>query len=135
MGSTTLNPYTPSITGTAMATVATALKTIVASSDTVTITATTAQSVLDFETLMIRVISTTSTASVTLQIQPGTEFSDIGVGASASITVASECTVLIGGKTFESSRFQSSSESIVIKMVGAATLTFEAYQAPSKIAG
>ena len=134
MGSTTLNPYTPTISGTAMATVATALKTIVASSDTVTISATTAQSVLDFETLMIRVTSATSAASVSLTIGVGTEFSDVGVGT-ASVTVASECTVLIGGKTFEGARFQTSTETLVLTMVGAATLTFEAYQAPSKIAG
>jgi len=76
MGSTTLNPFTPAITGTHMATVGTALKTTTASSDTVTISATTAQGVLDFATLMIRAISQTSTVSATLSIGVGTEFSE-----------------------------------------------------------
>jgi hypothetical protein len=134
MGSTTLNPFTAAITGTYMASIATVLKKTTASSDTVTISATTAQGVLDFETLVIRAQSLTSTVSATLSIGVGTEFSDIGVGA-ASVTLASEYTVLIGGKTFEGARFQTSAETLVITVAGAATIAWEAYQAPSKIAG
>ena len=134
MGSTTLNPYTPAITGTHMATVGTALKKTTASSDTVTITATTAQSVLDFSTLMIRAQSETSTVSATLSIGVGTEFSDKGIGV-ALVTLASENTVLIGGKTFEGTRFQTTVESLVITVAGAATINWEAYQGPTRIAG
>ena len=134
MGSTTLNPFTAAITGTFMATVGTALKKTTASSDTVTISATTAQGVLDFETLVIRAQSQTSTVSATLTIGVGTEFSDFGVGT-AAVTLASENTILIGGKTFDGTRFQTSAETLVITVAGAATIAWEAYQAPSRIAG
>ena len=134
MGSTTLNPFTPAITGTFMATIGTALKKTTASSDTVTISATTAQGVLDFATLMIRAKSETSTVSATLTIGVGTEFSDYGIGT-AAVTLASENTIIIGGKTFEGARFQTSAETLVITVGGAATIAWEAFQAPSRIAG
>ena len=134
MGSTTLNPFTPVITGYRMATVATVLKTTVASSDTVTISATTAQSILDFSRLFIRVQSLSSAVSATLSIGVGTEFSGKGIGA-ASVTVASEETILIGGKTFDSSRFQTTAETLVITVAGAATLVWEAFMGPTRITG
>lgn len=129
MASTSLSIVTATITG---ATVT--AKTGVASSQTLTLSATTAQSVIDFASLNVRVYNTNSTASVTLAIGVGTEFSDIGIGA-ASVTVGTEATIIIGGKTFDGSRFQTTAETIVFTQTGTGPTSWEAYQAPSKIAG
>lgn len=101
----------------------------VASSETVTITPTTAQSILDFNTLMIRVENQSSTASVTVSLGVGTEFSDRGIGAK-SISIGTATTVIIGGQGFEGSRFQTSGGTIVFTQTGTGPTSWEAFQAP-----
>ena len=124
MASTTLTVMTPAISGTTITG-----KTGVASSQTLTVQASTAQSMLDFGTLHIRVENTSTTASLTLSLGVGTEYSAIGVGA-YSISIGTATTVIIGGQDFESARFQTSAETIVFTQTGAGPTSWEAYQAP-----
>ncbi len=125
MASTTFTVLTPVITGTTIT-----AKTGVASSETITISPASAQSTLDAaSSLFVRCQNTSSTASLTLSIGAGTEFSAKGIGA-ASVSVATEATVIIGGQLFETARFQTSSDTIVITQTGAGPTSWEAFQAP-----
>ena len=123
MASTTLSVLTPTILGAAIT-----AKTGVGSSETITIQATTAQSSLDFATLMVRI--TAVGGSVTPTIGVGTEFSDIGIGTAALSAIASSGSVILGGQLFESSRFQTSGGTLVITMAGTGAASIEAFQAP-----
>ena len=123
MASTTLSVLTPTILGAAIT-----AKTGVGSSETITIQATTAQSSLDFATLMVRI--TAVGGSVTPTIGVGTEFSDIGIGTAALTAIASSGSVILGGQLFESSRFQTSGGTLVITMAGTGAASIEAFQAP-----
>lgn len=126
MAAKTLNPTTPAISGTAQV----AASGTVASSDTMTITASTAQSALNFRSLAITVANASSTASVTLSLSAGDDFSSIGQGA-YTITIATAATVVIGGQGFESSRFLTDDGAIVFTQTGAGPTTWTATQAPS----
>jgi hypothetical protein len=123
MASTTLSVLTPTLTGAAIT-----AKTGVATGETITIQATTAQSSLDFATLIVRISAVGG--SVTPTIQPGTEYSDIGIGSAAMDAIASSTSVVLGGQFFESSRFLSSGNTLVIGFVGTGTASIEAYQRP-----
>ena len=123
MASTTFTVITPTILG-----VAITAKTGVASSETITIEASTAQSSLDFASLMVRISAVGG--SVTPTIGVGTEFSDIGIGTAALTAIASSGSVILGGQLFESSRFQTSAGTLVITMAGTGTASIEAYQKP-----
>lgn len=127
MASTTLSILSTAITGASIT-----AKTGVASSETLTVSPTTAQGVIDFTTLAVRCANTNSTASVTLSLGVGTEYSDIGIGA-ASITVATQTTIIIGGEDFEGARFETSSGTIVFTQTGAGPTSWEAYQRPLPI--
>lgn len=128
MAARTLKVTTPVLAGVAI----TAASGTVASSDTMTISATTAQSLLRFNSLHIRVDNVNSVTSVTLSLAPGTEYSDIGVGAK-SITIATATTAIIGGQDFEGSRFLSSGGTIVFTQTGTGPTSWEAYQSPGAL--
>jgi hypothetical protein len=125
MTARTLKITTPVITGTAY----TAASGTTASSDTMTISATTAQGAIDFATLVILVANPNSTESAVLTLAAGTEYSSIGQGSKA-ITVATEATVIIGGQDFEGARFLSSGDTIVFTQAGTGPVTWTASQAP-----
>lgn len=125
MTARTLKITTPVITGVAY----TAASGTTASSDTMTISATTAQSAIDFSTLVIYVQNANSTESAVLSLAAGTEYSSIGQGAK-SITVATGTSVIIGGQDFEGARFLSSSDTIVFTQSGTGPCTWTASQAP-----
>ncbi len=125
MASTTFTVLTPVITGTTIT-----AKTGVASSETITISPSSAQSTLDAAgSLFLRCENVNSTESLTLSIGVGTEYSAIGIGA-ASISIATETTVIIGGQLFETARFQTSTGTIVITATGTGPTSWEAFQAP-----
>lgn len=124
MASTTLSIITTTLAGSTVTP-----KTSVASSETLTIQATTAQSIIDFSTVVIRVENTSTTASVTLSLAAGTEYSEIGQGA-YTVTVGTAETIVIGGQGFESARFQSSANTLVFTQTGAGTTSWEAFQYP-----
>lgn len=123
MASTTLSVLTPTILGAAIT-----AKTGVASSETITIAATTAQSILNFRDLFIRISAVGG--SVTPTIGAGTEFSEIGQGGKAMTAIASSGSVILGGQDFESARFQTSGNTLIITMAGTGTASIEAYQKP-----
>ncbi len=123
MASTTLSVLTPTITGAVIT-----AKTAVASSETITIQATTAQSSLDFASLMVRISAVGG--SVTPTIVAGTSFSSINEGNKALSNIASSASVILGGHLFESARFMNDSSKLVISFTGTGTASIEAYQTP-----
>ena len=123
MASTTFTVLTPVIDGTTIT-----AKTGVASSETITIAASTAQSSLDFRTLFIRI--TAVGGSVTPTILKGSNYSAIGAGNEALTVIASSASAIVGGQFFEGARFLNSSDQVVIQMAGTGTASIEAYQAP-----
>lgn len=124
MASTTFTILTPALAGTTVT-----AKTGVASSQTITISPSTAQSTIDASTLFIRCTNTNTTGSVTLSMGVGTEFSSLGIGAK-SISLATNTTIIIGGQDMDTSRFQTSGGTIVITQTGTGPTSWEAYQAP-----
>jgi len=124
MASTTLTVQTPAITGLTIVSV-----TDVGSSETVTFGASTAQGSIDMATCFIRCKNADTAGGLTLSIGAGGEYQATGIGA-ASVTIASETTVIIGGQLFESSRFLTSSGTIIITQAGTGPSTWEAFQAP-----
>gem|GEM_PF-6354944 len=75
------------------------------STSSIVITATTAQSVLNMDKLAVVFENYSSTASVTITLDAGDDFSEVGQGAAAAITLATTANVVIGGKDMESARF------------------------------
>jgi hypothetical protein len=127
MASVTVRVLSTAITGAEIT-----AKTSVASSETATITPSSGQGTLDFNTLAVRVENTSTTAGVTLSIGVGTEFSGLGIGA-ASVSIATAKTVIIGGKLFEGARFLTSSGTVVFTQTGTGPTSWEAYQRPKAI--
>lgn len=125
MANATLKATTVVLTGVA----GTAASGTIVSSETMTITATTAQSALDFRSLMVYVANASSTASVVLSLGVGANFSSIGQGA-YSITIGTAATVMIGGQGFESARFLNASGAVVFTQAGAGPTTWLAFQQP-----
>jgi hypothetical protein len=124
MASTTRSVVTAIITGGSITASA-----AVASSDTVTISATTAQGALNMSGLFVRVENQSTTASIALSLGKGTRWSSIGQGAK-SITVGTATTVIIGGQDFEDARFMITAGTIVFTQTGTGPSSWEAYQAP-----
>ncbi len=127
MASTSFTILTPAVGGTSI----TASAGIV-SADTITFSVNTAASTIDTATLVVRATNTNSTAAVTLTIGVGTEGSDLGIGTS-TVAVGTESSVYIGGQGFESARYQTSGNTIIMTAAGAGPTTFEATQAPRAI--
>jgi len=126
MASTTLSVLTPTLSGAAIT-----AKGEVASSETLTIQPTTAQSSLDFDSLFVRVTDQSTTASVALSLAAGEGWSSEGQGA-AAITIATDASVIIGGQGFESARFQATAgtKTITFTQTGTGPTSWEAFQAP-----
>lgn len=129
MGSMTANPHTPVLTGVAITQTDSG-----GSTSTIVIAATTAQSSLDFNKLLIRVENYSSTASCTLNLQAGDDYSEVGQGAGATITLATAgtagCIRVIGGASFESARFQHDDDYLRLTVLTAATIYLSCYQIP-----
>ena len=125
MAARTLAVTTPLITGASVA----SISTVMASSDTCVISVSTAQSLMDMATLVVRAVNANTITSVVLSLAATTEFSDAGVGA-ASITVGTAETMIIGGQFFESARFLSSGGTITFTATGTGPTSLEAYQKP-----
>jgi hypothetical protein len=126
MANGTLKPTTPVLTGVAI----TAASGTIASSETMTITATTAQSILKPERLVITVANANSTESVVLSLAAADDYSDKGQGAK-SITIATESTVIIGGQGLESARFLTDDNALVFTQTGTGPTTWTATILPN----
>lgn len=122
MASTTFTVLEPAITGTSIT-----AKTLVASSETITISPPSGHD-LDMATLMVRI--TAVGGSVTPTIGVSTEYSALGQGTAALSAIASSASVILGGKLFEGARFLTTSGTVVITMAGTGTASIEAFQRP-----
>lgn len=129
MASTTVSILSATLAGAAITS-----KGSVASSETVTISPTTAQGSIDFSNTFIRVENQSSTAAVTLSLGAGSGWSSVGQGA-YSISVATATTVLIGGQGFEGARFLATAgtKTITFTQSGAGPTAWEAYTAPGTL--
>jgi hypothetical protein len=125
MGSKTVNPVTPLITGAAVTKVDTG-----GSTSTIVITATTAQSALEFRKLSVVFENYSTTASATITLTDGAEFSDYGQGNAAAVTLGTAATVVIGGKLFESARFKDGDGYANFTITTAATAYVTAFMLP-----
>ena len=106
--------------------------TTAASGDTCTITAP-SNTTLDLSRLVIRAYVATAGATLTIGVGDS-DFSGYTLGSYA-VSVATAGTAIIGGKEFESARFKTSAESVVITCTSLYTgsvpsVYFEAYQLP-----
>ena len=125
MAARTLKPTTPVIAGVAI----TAASGTVASSDTIAISATTAQSALDMSSLVLRVANSNSITNVVLSLAASGVYSARGIGA-ATVTIATEATVIIGGQDFESARFLAAGGTLTFTQTGTGPTVWQAFQAP-----
>ncbi|MFA5750382.1 MAG: hypothetical protein WC895_04125 [Candidatus Shapirobacteria bacterium] len=123
MAATTLSVVTCTKDGTAVVAGNT-----LASGDTLTISCTTAQSAIDFSTLMLRFAATTTMSMI---VAAGTNYSEVGQG-NLTITVATG-TSIVGGKDFESARFLNSTTGTIGITLSAGGGTVEAYQMPNPL--
>jgi len=128
MGSMNVNPVTPLITGASLTKTDSG-----GSTSSIFIVPTTAQSNLDFSKLSIVIENYSSTASCTVTPLAGDDYSAIGIGAGAAITVGTEATVILGGTQFESSRFQDEDGYFNFSLTTAATAYIYAIMPPGPI--
>lgn len=116
MGSKTINPVCPLLTGAALTKTDTG-----GTTSTIIIDHTTAQSSLNVANLAVVVENYSSTASMVVTLGVGDDYSSVGQGAAAAITVATEGSVIIGGKQMESARFLTDDDQLVFTITTAAT--------------
>jgi len=101
MGTKTINPVSVALAGVAIT------KTDTGGSTTSIIVApTTAQSSLNFENLFVVIENYATSASCTVTVKAGDDYSEVGIGDAPSVTIASATTKVIGGKKLESARFK-----------------------------
>jgi hypothetical protein len=122
--SITVNPRTPLITG---VTTSVGAYSTAATANTIIIAPTTAQSILDFSKLVLR-FENVSSFITTLTPVCGTTYSEICQGNGAAITLgtsgSSIGTVIVGGASFESARFQDSSGKLSFAVSPTATTVY-----------
>jgi hypothetical protein len=99
----TIVPARPSLTG------VTSTAVTILTTSTASIITSTAISALDFSKLVVQFQAVTSVAS-SIEFLAGTNFSEINQALPTALTIPSAGTVItVGGKSFESARFQDSS--------------------------
>lgn len=128
MASTSLSAVACLISGTAVDSGA-----VAASGDTATITGPSGGPLL-FDRLVVRIANGTGGSGCIATLGVGdSDYSGYNLGTYA-VTVGSAASVVVGGKDFESARFLTSAESLVITFTGGdggtVVSTVEAYQLP-----
>ena len=101
MGTITINPVSVSLSGAKITKTDT-----VGSTSSIIVAPTTAQSSLNFEDLFVVVENYATSASCTVTVKAGDNYSEVGIGDAPSVTIASATTKVIGGKKLESARFK-----------------------------
>jgi len=96
----TIKPVSVSLSGAAIT------KESFAGKSNIIITPTTAQSSLNFEDLFIVIENSGASTACTVTVKAGNDYSEVGIGDTATITVATSSTKVIGGKKLESARFK-----------------------------
>ena len=94
---------------------------------------TTAQSSLNFEDLFVIIENYATSASCTVTVKAGDDYSEVGIGDAASVTIASATTKVIGGKELESARFKDEHGYLNLDITTAATCYVYAIMQPFTI--
>ena len=101
MSDLTINPVSVSLSGAKITKTDTG-----GSTGSIIVAPTTAQSSLNFEDLFVVVENYATSASCTVTVKAGDNYSEVGIGDAPSVTIASATTKVIGGKELESARFK-----------------------------
>ena len=128
MSDLTINPVRVSLSG------AKITKTDTGGSTTSIIVApTTAQSSLNFEDLFVVVENYSTTASCVVTVKAGVNYSEVGIGDAATVSVATSSTKVIGGKKLESARFKNKNGYLNLDITTTATCYVYAIMQPFTI--
>jgi len=128
MGTITINPVSVALAGVAITKTDTG-----GSTGSIIVAPTTAQSSLNFEDLFVVVENYSTTASCVVTVKAGDDYSEVGIGGAASVTIASAATKVIGGKKLESARFKNKNGYLNLDITTAATCYVYAIMQPFTI--
>jgi len=124
MADLTISPVSVSLSGAAIT------KESFASMSNIIITPTTAQSSLNFEDLFIVIENSGASSACTVTVKAGDDYSEVGIGDTATITVATSSTKVIGGRKLESARFKNSNGYLVLGVSPSSACTVYAVMNP-----
>jgi len=128
MGTKTINPVSVALAGVAITKTDTE-----GSTASIIVAPTTAQSSLNFEDLFVVVENYATSASCTVTVKAGDDYSEVGIGDAPSVTIASAATKVIGGKELESARFKDKNGYLNLDITTAATCYVYAIMQPFTI--
>ena len=128
MGTKTINPVSVALAGVAITKTDTGGTTA-----SIIVAPTTAQSSLNFEDLFVVVENYATSASCTVTVKAGDDYSEVGIGDAPSVTIASAATKVIGGKELESARFKDKNGYLNLDITTAATCYVYAIMQPFTI--
>ena len=103
------------------------------STTSIIVAPTTAQSSLNFEDLFVVVENYATSASCTVTVKAGDNYSEVGIGDTATISVATSSTKVIGGKELESARFKDKNGYLNLNITTTATCYVYAIMQPFTI--
>ena len=124
MADLTISPVSVSLSGAAIT------KKSFAGMSNIIITPTTAQSSLNFEDLFIVIENSGASSACTVTVKAGDDYSEVGIGDTATITVATSSTMVIGGRKLESARFKDSDGYLVLGVSPSSACTVYAVMNP-----
>lgn len=124
MADLTISPVSVSLSGAAITKANTG-----GSTTSIIVAPTTAQSSLNFENLFVVIENYATSASCTVTVKAGDDYSEVGIGA-ASVTIATSSTKVIGGKELESARFKNKNGYLNLDISTAATCYVYAIMQP-----
>ena len=124
MADLTISPVSVSLSGAAIT------KASFADKSNIIITPTTAQSSLNFEDLFIVIENSGTSTACTVTVKAGDDYSEVGIGDTATITVATSSTKVIGGKELESARFKNKKGYLVLGVSPSSACTVYAVMNP-----
>ena len=116
MGTKTINPVSVALAGVAITKTDTG-----GTTGSIIVAPTTAQSSLNFEDLFVIIENYATSASCTVTVKAGDDYSEVGIGNAPSVTIASATTKVIGGKELESARFKDKDGYLNLDITTAAT--------------
>ena len=125
MADLTISPVSVSLSGAEIAT-----KESFVGKSNIIITPTTAQSSLNFEDLFIVIENSGASSACTVTVKAGDYYSEVGIGDTATITVATSSTKVIGGRKLESARFKDKYGYLNLDITTAATCYVYAIMQP-----
>ena len=116
MGTKTINPVSVALAGVEITKTDTGGTTA-----SIIVAPTTAQSSLNFEDLFVVVENYATSASCTVTVKAGDNYSEVGIGNAPSVTIATATTKVIGGKKLESARFKDENGYLNLDITSTAT--------------